>query len=275
MKTNIVTIQVIILFLVASLLMAQDSKFVHEKIKNIGDNASKIVITTEKGDVTFEGDEAKELLKMIKAKKHKKIEWVSDSDIDLDFDSEGENVFIFKSKDGEKHFIKEIKEADNVMIFGDDEDIDLIDGTKRIKVEVEDGEKTVTVTTKEDGEEKTETFTGKEAEEYLENIEDDNIITIDIEDTNDGDRVWITNSGKGHKTEKDVKVELEDGKRKVTVKTITDGEEKVEVFEGDEADEFLKSGNSIKKKIKVKGLKDGIKKKIIIKEIEEDDKEIN
>ncbi len=38
-------------------------------------------------------------------------------------------------------------------------------------MEVEDGNKKVTVTTKENGEEKTEVYEGKEAEEYLEKMD--------------------------------------------------------------------------------------------------------
>ncbi len=43
------------------------------------------------------------------------------------------------------------------------EDFDIIEDGKTVKVEVEDenGEKTVTVTTNEDGEKKVETFVGK------------------------------------------------------------------------------------------------------------------
>ena len=235
MNLKSITVHALILFLVSSFLIAQDLK---EKIKKIEGEAKEVTITTEDGDVTFSGDEAKEILKMLKAKKHKKLQWISESDIDFDFDSDSDNVFVFKSGDGEKHIIKEFKGADNVMIFGgDDEDIQLIDGAKRIKVEVEDGEKTVTGTTKEDGEEKTETYTGKEADEYLENMEGEHEILIDYEYESDGDHVWIHNKGDAHNIEKEVRVEIEDGVKKVTVKTTKDGEEKVEIYEGDNADE--------------------------------------
>ncbi|MEE9450856.1 MAG: hypothetical protein V3V72_12470, partial [Ignavibacteriaceae bacterium] len=41
---------------------------------------------------------------------------------------------------------------------------------KRINIEIEDGNKKVTITTKENGEEKTEVYEGEEADEYLEKI---------------------------------------------------------------------------------------------------------
>jgi hypothetical protein len=41
-------------------------------------------------------------------------------------------------------------------------------------------------------------------------------------------------------TNKKVKVEVEDGNKKVTVTTKENGEEKTEVYEGDEADEYIK-----------------------------------
>lgn len=275
MRTKVLTIQIFILFLTSIFLMAQDDKTLKEKLSKV-DEASKIVITTEKGEITFEGDEAKQLLKRMKSKKmHKKLEWISEDGEDIEFD--GDNVMIFKSKDGEKHIIKKIKKGDQTMIMkhGDIDDIDLIENGKTIKVEVEDGEKTVTVTTKEDGEEKVETFKGKEADEYLENMEDDHNVIIDIDiDDLDGDNVWIHKVGDNDKEiDKKVEVRIEDGVKKVTVTTTKDGEKKVEVFEGDEADEYFENSEKnenvhiIKKKFK------GDKKhKVIIKEIKEEEK---
>ena len=120
---------------------------------------------------------------MKKQKFHKKIEWISADGQDIEID--GEDVMIFKSKDGEKHVIRNVDGAENVFIMkhGDHDDIDIIDDGKMIQVnvEVEDGEKKVTVTTTEDGEEKVETFEGKEADEYLDRMKKEHDTIIDID----------------------------------------------------------------------------------------------
>ena len=43
---------------------------------------------------------------------------------------------------------------------------------------------------------------------------------------------------------KKLKIEIENGEKKITVTTIEDGEEKTEVYEGDEADEYLEKMKS-------------------------------
>lgn len=263
MRTKTLTIQIFILFLASTLFFAQGNKEMKEKLNNVKGEVNKIVVSTENGDVTFEGDEAKKLFKKMKSKTlHKNIEWISKDG--HDFDSESDNVMIFKSDKGGKHIIKEFKDSDNVMIIKTDidKDIELIDGNQIIQIEVEEeeenGEKTVTVTTNEDGEEKVETFKGKEADEYLEKTESDHNIFVDVEVDSDNDE---------HKIEKNIKVEVEDGVKKLTITTIEDGKEKVEVLEGDEADEYFESENGHKTKIKIKELKKSGKKKVIIKEL--------
>ena len=60
-------------------------------------------------------------------------------------------------------------------------------------------------------------------------------------------------------------MEVVDGTKKVTVTTTNDGEEKVEVYEGEEADKFLESEEHGDKKI--------IKKRIIIETEHDEDNE--
>lgn len=52
-----------------------------------------------------------------------------------------------------------------------------------------------------------------------------------IEENTDGDSI----------VNKNINVEMEDGKKKITVKTIVNGEEKVETYEGEEAEEYFKN----------------------------------
>ena len=272
MKTKVLTIQLLIMFL-TSVLIAQDSKSIIEKLEKIKGDASKIVITTDKENIVFEGDEAKTLLKKLKSKKvNKRIEWISEDGHDID----GEDVMIFKSDGGKKHIIKHKGHGNKMMKFMD-YDMDIIDGKKIIKVNVEDdpsadgGKKKVTVTTKEDGEEKVETYEGKEADEYLEKMKAEHEIIIDFDIDSDDNHVWINKGDSdGKKIEKKVDVKVEDGVKKVTVKTTKDGKETIKTYEGDEADNYLENMPDKKHCIKIK---DGKKcKKVIIKEIEEEEK---
>lgn len=283
MKTKVFTSQLLVLFLISTLIYSQKDNLVKDKISNIKGTVNKVVFSTSEGNVVFEGEEAEELTKMLKAKKMKKhIEWISDDyenidfDLDFDIDSDSNRVMVFKSDKGGKHIIKKLKGDDNVMIFkhGDNDDFDILEDGKTVKVEVEDenGEKKVTVITKEDGKEKVEVFEGKEADEYLEKMNEDGNMTIDFIGDSD-DLIWVSEDGDITKIEKDVKVELENGKKKVTVTTIEDGEKKVEVYEGDDADKFFEDKNGENIQVKVKKLKDGKHKKIIIKELEKESNE--
>jgi len=87
----------------------------------------------------------------------------------------------------------EVEDGDeNVLIIKTDKDLDDIDDgiTKKINVVVEDGNKKVTVTTKENGEEKTEVFEGDEADEYIKKMKSENgEINISIDDEKDGKKV--------------------------------------------------------------------------------------
>ena len=261
MRTKTLTIQILILFLVSTLLFAQSKKVIKEKLNNIRGDVSKVVISTENGDVTFDGDEAEKLFKKMKSKTiHKNIEWISKNGHDFGFDSESDNVMIFKSDKGGKHFIKEIKGADNVMIIKTDSDKDneLIDGNKQIQIEVQveekNGEKTETVTTNENGEEKVETFSGKEAEEYLDEIEDEHNVLIEFDLDIDTDKnckinkIWIHSDDNQSEIEEKIKVEVENGKRTVTITTTKDGEEKVKILEGGEAEKYMKEHKGNDKK---------------------------
>jgi hypothetical protein len=58
--------------------------------------------------------------------------------------------------------------------------------------------------------------------------------------THDGDHaVWFSDDDNLQSLDKKIKVEIEDGKKKVTVTTTENGEEKTEIYEGEEAEEYL------------------------------------
>jgi len=140
-------------------------------------------------------------------------------------------------------------------------------------------------------------FEGKEAEELFQKIKkgaSHNLFWTMADSENDEEKVIIINSDGDEKvieiesegddniiikTDKDfdkdiegirkkVKVEVEDGNKKVTVTTTENGEEKTEVYEGKEADEYIEKMKSENDDfdISIDKKEDGKKvKKIIIK----------
>ena len=146
----------------------KDGEKVKIKVENKDDQKVVTVTTTDKDGKekteTYKGKEAEEYLEKHEPKNLKKFEW-------MDKNKKG-NVFYIQKSD------KDSADEDiDYMIWNTDDSTkgfsykydDLGKGMKKkIKVTNENGVKKVTVTTTDkDGIEKTETYTGKEAEEYL------------------------------------------------------------------------------------------------------------
>jgi hypothetical protein len=135
-----------------------------EKLDNIKEDVDKITITAGDEEITIEGDEAKKLFKKMKSSSHS----VNSFFIKEDGDSSGTKKIIIKS-DGDAKIYEFNKEHGDHMVWHTDEG-ELSNMEKSVKVDVENGQKKVTVTTKENGEEKTEVYEGAEADEYLEKM---------------------------------------------------------------------------------------------------------
>ena len=157
----------------------------NEKIKKIDGTVDKITITSDGKEYIFEGAEAEKLFKKMKSNKSQSFVWNSSDD------STKKKVIILDA-DSDEDMIEVESRAENVVIIKTGGDLDEVsDGIqKKVKVEVEDGNKTVTVTTKENGEEKTEVYSGKEADEYIEKMKAENKdFDISIENKADGKKV--------------------------------------------------------------------------------------
>jgi hypothetical protein len=157
-----------------------------EKLKGIEGSVDKITITADGKEYSFEGDEAQKLFKNLKRSSSHSFVWNTTDD------ETGKKKIVIIDSDSDSDEIEIESDDDNVVIVKTDGDFDdVTDGIqKKVKVEVEDGNKTVTVTTKENGEEKTEVYSGKEADEYIEKMKAENDdFDISIESKTDGKKV--------------------------------------------------------------------------------------
>jgi len=157
----------------------------NEKIKKIDGTVDKVTIRSDGKEYIFEGTEAEQLFKKMKSNNSQSFVWNSSDD------STKKKVIILDA-DRDEDMIEVESGAENVVIVKIDGDFDDIEEgiQKKVKVEVEDGNKTVTVTTKENGEEKTEVYEGKEADEYIEKMKSENgEINISVDEKTDGKKV--------------------------------------------------------------------------------------
>ena len=131
---------------------------VQEQLNKIDGNVDKITITADGKEYTFEGKDAEKLFKKMKGSDSHSFAWHTSDD------SKKEKVIILDGDDDDVFVVKS----------GDDFDWNTEGINKKVKVKVENGEKTVTVTTKENGTETTKVYTGDEADEYLDKMKSEN-----------------------------------------------------------------------------------------------------
>jgi hypothetical protein len=154
----------------------------NDQLKKIDGTVDKITITANGQDYTFEGSDAEALFKKMKSQN---FVWNTADD------SNKKKIIILNS-DGDEDAIEVESDDENVFIIKTGKDLDDVDEglTKKVKVKIENGEKTVTVTKNENGEEKTVVYTGKEADEYIEKMKSENDdFDIQINSDKDGKKV--------------------------------------------------------------------------------------
>lgn len=105
---------------------------------------------------------------------------------------------------------------------------------KEINVEEENGEKVVTIVTEENGTKTEEVYKGEAAEEKLAELENQHaeIQVIEVEEEIE------------QNVQKEVTMEEVNGEKVLTIKTIKDGKEEVEVLKGEAAEQRMKQMNS-------------------------------
>lgn len=198
MKINQLKTAIIMLLLVLGITINAQDKEAKDKLADLKGKVEKVTIKVDGKDVVFEGKEAERIAKLAKATGEAK-------------------TFVFTSEDGKEHsgavkVVEGVRLADKdfdvkivpgakkrVKIFksGGDEKFDVMetdgfdwkaDGNqKKVKVEVKDGKKNITVTTNKDGKEETKTYEGEEAEKFLKEQEGDGKVKVIMKKIGDED----------------------------------------------------------------------------------------
>lgn len=241
---------IVTLFLFAAISIYAQSKETKSKLENLKGDITKITIETEDGQAVITGEDAEVLFKKMSAKHNIMIKELGNGDAD-----NHKNMIIWKDKND--------------------------DGNIKIDVDIDDSDsgKVIIIKKNIDGKELVEEYRGEEADEFLKNhsqgksnmefLSEDGELQVIME--MDSDELDCVAKGDSAEVMKKIKVDIEDGVKKVTVTTTENGEEKVEVYEGEKADNFLKKEHGHKMIFHSKdGDKKVIKKKITI--IEEDEK---
>lgn len=248
-------LQLVMVFIFFGLLSVNaQSKETKEKLKNLNSDVEKITITTSDDEIEISGEDALKLVNKMIAENHFMVK-------KMHHGKKGKNMVFFEKGDNDKD-CKEIK----------------------INVEVDDNDsgKVIIIKKTIDGKETVQEFKGEDALKFIEeNGDEEHGIKFISEDgekhvvvnLDDDDIHWISDEN-ADEIDKKVEVEINDGVKKVTVTTTENGDKNVEVFEGEEAEEYLekmKEEKELKMIISDDGENKILKKKIIIIEEEDDD----
>jgi hypothetical protein len=181
LKTSVkVILPVIIILILSSLGFAQEN--LKDKLSKIDGHVDKITINAGGEEFTFEGEDAEKLFNKMQSSTKSSNTFIVKIDEE---GGEGTKKIIIKSNGGnEEIFEFKTDGGDHAVWFSDDDCFHNLG--KEIKIEIEDGEKKVTVTTNENGEEKTEIYEGEEAEEYLDKMKSEHGHEMLIEIDEDG-----------------------------------------------------------------------------------------
>ena len=156
-----------------------------DQINQIDDSVDRIIISSNGEEYIFEGDDAEKLFKKMKSSKSQSFVWNSSDD-------SSKKKIIVLNTDGKEEVIEVESGGDDIFMIKTDKDFDSISNgiQKKVIVEVADGNKKVTVTTKENGEKTIEVYEGHEAEEYIEKMKAENKdFNISIDENKDGKKV--------------------------------------------------------------------------------------
>ncbi len=172
-KIVLLFVSVLMIFSIILQVSAQDDKSLSKKLKELKGEILSITIKTSDDQITIEDEDAEKLFKKIKMLNN-------DFDyeiISLNDDKGKERIFKVKLdgvENGDSSKVKVFVTSDSDFEWsGNLSDFESNGISKDIKIEITDSGKIVTVTTEENGEKSVKIYEGKEAEEFLEKYESD------------------------------------------------------------------------------------------------------
>lgn len=165
-----------------SILLAQSE--VDKMLKDITGKVDEIVIKSGGKEYTYSGDEAEKLFSALKEnKKTRHFEFITkDGDV-LHADSLRKKIILKKFDRDQDEDIIVLLDKDGSDL---EEDVEKIE--KRIIIDNDDAEKVVKVIIDENGKESIEIYEGKAAEEYLDKLESEEQIEIEIDKKDKGQK---------------------------------------------------------------------------------------
>jgi hypothetical protein len=170
----------IVIFMLSSIGFAQEG--LKDKLSKIEGHVDEIIISAGGEEFTFEGEDAEKLFSKMQSSTKSSNTFIVRIDEE---GGEGTRKIIIKSGGGDEEVYEFKTDGGNHCVWFSDDDCFHNLG-KEMKIEIEDGEKKVTVTTKENGEEKTEVYEGEEAEKYLDKMKSEHGHEMLIEIDEDG-----------------------------------------------------------------------------------------
>lgn len=163
---------VVFLMLIAvSNIFGQNKKELYNKLKEIDDNIKSITITTDKGDVTFKGEDAEYLFRKLKSSIKQKSFRIVIPEFDDDFCDSTNNIMMWLDKSNFQFDLDSLNKKFNFNFKFDGPDTGAV--TKKIDINMEGNDTTLTVTTTENGEVTTKIYTGKDATDFIKKHETD------------------------------------------------------------------------------------------------------
>lgn len=165
-KINQLKTALIMLLLILGVTLYAQDKEAKDKLADLKGKVEKVTIKVDGKDVVFEGKDAERIAKIAKATGESK-------------------AFVFSTDEDEA---PGMKKRVKIYTSGGDSKFDVVtsddfdwkaDGDqKKVKVEIKDGKKNITVTTNKDGKEETKTYEGEEAEKFLKDQGEDGKVKV-------------------------------------------------------------------------------------------------
>lgn len=154
-KINQLKTALIMLFIVLGITLNAQDKESKDKLADLKGKVEKVTIKVDGKDVVFEGKDAERIAKIAKATGESKA-FVFSTDED-DAPGMKKRIKVYTSGGDSKFDV----------VTSDDFDWKADGDQKKVKVEIKDGKKSITVTTNKDGKEEIKTYEGEEAEKFL------------------------------------------------------------------------------------------------------------